>query len=263
MTPRKNPRRFPTALAACLAVGLALTAAGDALGQSTPTGQPRRVRLSAPMFACLARTDAPRAPEPATEKDKNKDAETAAKAGREDEIFFILAGKDGEGRPVVERQPRAEHLMLADTGLNRIYKNVTLWEGTLRDGEQATLVVSVRERDGGDSAGADLKEAAEIAGAVDNGKPVEAAARIHAGHILGGGDSGGGENDHVGSVVVRLRCDKGVVTLQALADENAHDLKGHAKDHPTRRAFSLDGHQGDFRLILEASEVAPDPAPAG
>jgi len=242
----RNFRRLPWVPAALLGVaGLTSVATSNVDAQSPARGH--HVVLTAPMFACLTKTDGTQPPE-APKSDGKKAAD------REEEVFFVIAGKDGRNRPVVVRSPSDGHLMVDSTGLKRIHKNLTLWQGTLEDGEHATLVVNVRERDAGDSAESDIEEAREIAAAIDNAKPLEAAVRVHAGHILAGGEGGKGENDHVGSIAVRVACEGGRIRMLALPDENSYDLKGHDKNHPTRRAFGLDGHHGDFRLVVEATE---------
>ncbi|HKM54736.1 MAG TPA: hypothetical protein VJY33_15105, partial [Isosphaeraceae bacterium] len=63
-----------------------------------------------------------------------------------------------------------------------------------------------------------------------------------------------GENDHVGTVIVRLKNVKGDVKLETGLGADARYLKGYASNHQNQRSFKLSGDHSDYDLHIEAEE---------
>jgi hypothetical protein len=222
--------------------GVAIVLTTGLCGHAADEASTRTVYLTVPVFGCLGKTEGTQPP-PAREDN----------ASRYDEIFFILAGKGPDDARILEKVPRDEHLLVDDKGHQRIFKNIPLWQGKLKDGEVATILINVRERDEGDSADSDLKEAEAIVSKITHTKAIESIARIGAKEILAGGEAMPGANDHVGSVAVRFRNVKGEVRMEMEPAEHARYLKGHPRNHPSRRAFLLDGCHSEYHLHLSAA----------
>jgi hypothetical protein len=76
--------------------------------------------------------------------------EKTTEAG-EDEVYLIVAGRDAKGNAFQERLPSDNgHWNLNDGNHdNRSVDNITLWSGSLEDGEAVNLGVIGMEEDGG------------------------------------------------------------------------------------------------------------------
>ena len=86
-----------------------------------------------------------------------------------DLIFFVLSGRGADGSAINEVAPKTGgYLKIDNRRQSMILKNIDIWKGKLREGETTTLIISVREQDGKDTADDDLKEATQIAKQVDN-----------------------------------------------------------------------------------------------
>ena len=228
-----NPRRLSTvaALALAFAPSVRTSAADDAID----------VELKVPILTCHELSGGVRPPS----GDKDSPPE-------HDLIFFVVSGRAADGTAIQEVAPKeGGHLKIMNRRHAMVLKNIDLWKGTLREGEVATLVLSVREQDGKDTAAEDLKEAAEVAQQVDHAKSLSALARIPVPEVL---KSGVGENDHIGTILVRIRNEKGDVVLQTEPGDHARYLKGHPANHPTERAFHLDGDHSRYDLHLRVEE---------
>jgi hypothetical protein len=197
------------------------------------------VELKAPMLVCHALSGGVRPPH---------DAGTSAE---HDLIFFVLAGSGPGGAPVAQVAPKdGSHLKLDTRRATMIVKDVTLWKGRLARGESATVLLSVREQDGKDTADQDVDEAKQVARGVDNTKPLAEIARTQVSAVL---KAGAGENDHIGTVALRLTNRDGRVTLETAPGESSTYLKGFAANHPTDRSFQLTGDRSDYRLHLRVA----------
>ena len=218
------------------AVLAGISAAGAVLGDEPA----REVELKVPMLTCRELAGGVRPP-------------AAGKAEPEhDLVFFVLSGRNADGSELVQVAPKGgEHLKLDTRRKGMLVKNVSLWKGTIKDGEVVTFALSVREQDGKDSAESDLKEAAEVAAKVDNSKPLAELARVPVHEILNGEH---GENDHIGTIIVRIKNVKGVVTLDSEPGADVRYLKGHMSNHPHRRAYKLTGDHSDYELHLSLAD---------
>ena len=130
-----------------LAVGLwlaGLTLAGPVLAAD----EPREVELKAPLLICRELAGGARAPTKEEVKLEH------------DLVFFVLAGRNADGSEIRQVAPKSGgHLKIDNRRKGMIVKEVSLWKGTLREGETVTFALIVREQDGQDSAEGDLKEA--------------------------------------------------------------------------------------------------------
>ncbi len=197
--------------------------------------------LKAPMLTCRELSGGVRPP-----------ANTKDAAPEHDLIFFVVSGKLPDGSTIQEVAPKdGGHLKIANHRQAMILKNIDLWKGSLKEGEAATLVLSVREQDGHDSASEDLKEAAEVARQVDPAQPLSSLARIPVPEVL---QAGTGENDHIGTILLRIRNEKGDVVLETEPGDHARYLKGFPANHPTERSFHLDGDHSRYELHLRVEE---------
>jgi hypothetical protein len=205
------------------------------LTNAVPRGG-NEVVVSAPMLVCHELTGGVRPPV--------KPGETR----EHDLVFFVVSGRRSDGTVVNEVAPRAgAHLKIDNDRNTMILKNVQVWRGKLGEGEAITLLISLREQDGKDSAEDDLKEARQIAEQVDNDAAIADVAKTPVSKVL---NAGAGENDHIGTVAMRLKRIRGEVVLQTATGDSASYLKGHAINHPKDRSFKLDGDHSDYRLHL-------------
>jgi hypothetical protein len=202
--------------------------------------EPRTVELKAPLLICRELAGGVRPP---------------AKDGapvEHDLVFFVLAGRSADGSKICQVAPNdGRHLKISNDRKSMVVKDVALWKGSLKENETVTLLLSVREQDGHDSADSDLEEAREIAPKVDNQKALRELARLPVPEILQGSR---GENDHIGTIVVRITNAKGRVTLDTENASHVAYLKGHASNHPLRRAFKLNGDHSDYELHLSLED---------
>jgi hypothetical protein len=178
-----------------------------------------------------------------------------AKEGAEPEhdlIFFVLSGLAPDGSAINQLAPNTgAHLKIDNQRQSMIVKNVELWKGKLREGETVTLVISVREQDGRDTAEKDVEEAAQIAKHVTRNSKLAELSRINVPEILRGEH---GENDHVGTIVVRFKLHQGELALQTEPGDHARYLKGYPANHPTERSFKLSGDHSDYDLHLRVED---------
>jgi len=169
-----------------------------------------------------------------------------------DLIFFVLSGRGADGSAINEVAPKTGgYLKIDNRRQSMILKNIDIWKGKLREGETTTLIISVREQDGKDTADDDLKEATQIAKQVDNTKSLAELARINVSEILNGA---AGENDHIGTIIVRIKVEKGGVVLQTELGDHTRYLKGYPANHPTERSFKLNGDNSDYDLHLRVED---------
>jgi hypothetical protein len=216
-----------------VAVVAGTTAAGTA-------AQAIEVELKAPMLVCRELAGGVRPP-------GNGSAEP-----EHDLVFFVLSGRKADGSEIRQVAPSGgAHLKIDNSRRGMIVKDISLWKGTLSDGESVTFILSVREQDGQDSAESDLNEASEVASKVDNNKRLAELARIPVHEILQGRH---GENDHIGTIVVRIKNVNGHAALECEPGADAHYLKGHASNHSSRRAFRLSGDHSDYELHLRLED---------
>jgi hypothetical protein len=200
------------------------------------------VSLKAPLLICQEETGGVRPP-----AEKGAAAQPA-----HDLIFFVLAGKNVDGSEIRAVAPRAgEHLKINNRRRTKFLKNIPLWEGSIPEGQSVTFTLSVREQDGNDTAEADLKEAAEIAPKIDNVKHLRDLAKIPVHEILHGEN---GENDHVGTVIVRLKNLKGKIRLETELGADTRYLKGYASNHHQQRSFQMTGDHSHYELHLAADQ---------
>jgi hypothetical protein len=198
------------------------------------------VVLKVPMLVCHELSGGVRPP--MKEKDE----------AEHDLIFFVLSGRGADGTVINDVAPKTGgYLKIDNRRPSMILKNINLWKGKLREGETVTLVISVREQDGKDTAEEDLKEAAQIAKQVDNTKSLAELARIPVAEVL---RSGVGENDHIGTIVVRIKNEKGDAVLQTELGGDARYLKGYPSNHPTERSLKLNGEHSNYDLHLRVEE---------
>lgn len=224
-----------------LRFALGAAVAGLATADSTSTAdETREVELKAPLLVCHALAGGVRPP-------------TAEGAEPEhDLVFFVLAGRNPDGSEIRQVAPKeGGHFKVDNTRKGMVVKNVHLWKGTIKAGEAVTLAVSVREQDAGDTAESDLDEAAGIASKIDNTTSLSELARIPVHAILQGEH---GENDHIGTVVVRIKNVSGRVSFESEPGENIRYLKGHASNHTRRRAYKLNGDHSDYELHLSLED---------
>jgi hypothetical protein len=218
----------------------AITTGLSAAGPSPRVDQGVGVRLKAPLLVCHALAGGVR-------PDPKKGAEA-----EHDLIFFVLAGRNPDGTELREVAPKGGGYLKIDSQRSgKLVKNVDLWKGRLAEGQAVIFILSAREQDGKDSAEADLKEASELAPKVDHARGLADLARLPVHEILRGEH---GENDHLGSVVVRVRNVNGSVTLDTEPGADVKYLKGFASNDPRRRAFRLTGDRSDYELHLSLDD---------
>jgi hypothetical protein len=169
-----------------------------------------------------------------------------------DLIFFVLSGCGANGSAISQAVPKTGgHLKIDNRRQTMILKNIDLWKGKLREGETITLVIRVREQDENDTAEKDVEEATQIAKQVDHRTSLATLARIHVSEILNGH---GGENDHIGTMIVRFGIQKGDVVLETELGDHARYLKGYPANHPSERSFKLSGDHSDYDLHLRVED---------
>jgi hypothetical protein len=200
----------------------------------------QEVELKAPLLVCHELAGGVRPPGDAKSEPEH------------DLIFFVLAGRNADGTEIRQVAPQAGgHLKIDNQSKSMIIKDVPLWKGTLKDGETVTFALSVREQDGKDSAEADLAEAAEIAPKIDNAKKLPELAHIPVHEILHGEK---GENDHIGTILVRIKNVAGKITFDSELGADAKYLKGHASNHYRTRAYKLVGDHANYDLHLSIGD---------
>ena len=201
-----------------------------------------KVTLKSPLLICHEQTGGVRPPAPEASKSEPE----------HDLIFFVLSGKNADGSEILKVSPKlGEHLKIDNRRQFKFIKNIPLWKGTIPEGQSVTFALSVREQDGNDSAEEDLKEAAGIAQKIDNTTSLSELAKIPVREILQGGK---GENDHLGTIIVRLKNVNGNVKLETELGADTRYLKGHASNHPPQRAFKLNGDHSDYDLHIEVEK---------
>lgn len=169
-----------------------------------------------------------------------------------DLIFFVVSGRAADGSTINEAAPKAGgHLKIDNRRQSMILKNIDVWKGKMREGEVVTLLINVREQDAHDTADMDVAEATQLAAQVDNSKSLGELARLHASEVLKGGL---GENDHIGSLVVRIKLEHGDAVLQTEPSDHVRYLKGYPANHPTERSFKLDGDHSNYDLHLRVED---------
>jgi len=169
-----------------------------------------------------------------------------------DLIFFVLSGRGADGSSINQAAPETGgDLKIDNRPQTMILKKIDLWKGKLRGGGAVTLVISVREQDKNDTVDKDVEEATRIAKQVDHSRSLAELARIHVSEILKGDN---GENDHIGTIVVRIKVEKGDVVLQTELGDHARYLKGYPANHPTERSFNLTGDHSNYDLHLRLED---------
>lgn len=165
-----------------------------------------------------------------------------------DLVFFVIAGRSGDGTEICEVNPRGgEYLKFSNERETAIVKGVTVWKGKLKDDQGATLLLAVREQEGSDSSQSDLKAAAHLVKSVDNSKGLRQIAKTQVDETLAGEK---GENDHIGTIAIRIRNERGRFVLETEPGADARYLKGFAKNHPSERSFELTGNHSRYDLHL-------------
>ncbi len=169
-----------------------------------------------------------------------------------DLVFFVIAGRKSDGTEIRQAVPNGGgHLKIENQRKGMFVKNTSLWKDNLKDGESVTLILSVREQDEKDSAESDLADASEVVKHVDASKSLTELSHLPVHEILHGAH---GDNDHIGTIVLRIKNEKGNVTLDSQPGADVRYLKGHRSNHETKRAYRLNGNHSEYELHLSVGE---------